>query len=229
MKHLLSVALLLLVITAAKAQTAKGDQNLGLSLSAATSNGNTSFNSAPASSKQTQRGFSISPNYSFFLADKLDAGIFAGFSTSKQNSDYTDGSGNSMAQDNHGFASSVYLRRYFLFKDKIGIRTGPFVMYQQNNSNSNQEIYYYQNGIQGHYTVSDKNKLSTYTGGVSMDLVYYPTPKIGLAAALGSLAYNHQIRQETANATSTSKTSTNQFSLSVTNSLQLSVYYVFGG
>jgi hypothetical protein len=229
MKHLLSVILLLLVITIAKAQTAKGDQNLGLFLGAGISNGNTSSGSNSPASKQTQHSFSVAPNYSFFLADKLDVGALLLFSTSKQNTVYVDGSGNSINDLSHGFGSSIYLRKYFLFKDKIGIRTGPFIMYQQNNDKANQEQYYYQNAVSSHYSIDNNYKSSFYSGGISMDLVYYPAPKIGLAAALGSLTYSHQTQRTTPNNASETKTSTNQFGLNVTNSLQLSIYYVFGG
>jgi len=223
MKHLLSLALLLLFVTIAKAQTEKGSQTLGLSFNILHYNGNTTSTDNSPNSKQTGTNFGIAPTYSYFLGNKLDIGVNVGYSTS-QNSNTVDNSDNSYKASSKGFYSMVRLRKYFLFEDKIGIRTGPFLSYQFNHDKTDQGIFYYQNNTPNYYTVSNDSRRNNYTGGISMDLVYYPTKKIGLAAAIGSLAYDHQTQN-----TTTSKISTNQFNLSFTNSLEFSVYYIFGG
>lgn len=200
----------IIAIHTAKAQTEKGSQMLGASFGFSTSSSNTKFfnNSTNAYDPSVHgkiKSYNIAPSYSYFIADKLDLGGSVGFGGSSQKY-----SGTSYAdQKSHGFNSSIYLRKYFLYDNKIGIRTGPYLSYES----TYQE--YSDNPVV-------KNHSDIYGGGIGLDFIYFPVKKLGLAARLGSANYYHQKSDENILGTS------NSFNLSFVNSLSLSVNYVFG-
>lgn len=209
-KKLLLIILSAITIQAAKAQTEKGTQNLGATFVVSTANtklNNLLFDNTIDHNNVKQKDYSISPDYSYFIADKLDiaVGLGYGYSNSKYNSD-----NDIHEQTGKAFTSSISLRKYFLFDNKIGIRTGPFLNYQKTKTNN---VY---------PTNTYKYDSDFYAGGVSLDFVYYPTKNIGLAANLGNVRYVHQ------KITGDTQGTNNAFNLSFTDNLTLSVYYVFG-
>jgi hypothetical protein len=212
-KKLLLVLLSIITIQAAKAQTEKGSQNLGLTFGVSTINSNNrNTNSLDNTYSQTdnikQTSYSFVPDYSYFIADKLDIGVGLGYGHS--NSKYNTNMDPTSEQISKSFSAIVSLRKYFLFDNKIGIRTGPFLRYQ----------IIKQENI---YTDSKNNYDSdVYAGGISMDFVYYPAKNIGLAAGLGNISYSHQKN------TGNTEGSFNVFGANFANNLSLSVYYVFG-
>ncbi|RWY57525.1 hypothetical protein [Mucilaginibacter gilvus] len=74
---------------AGRAQTQKGNQLLGGSLSLSTASGtNTEYSSVPGSAPDVfndkTHSFSIGPSYSYFLANNLDLGASLEYSSGKQ-------------------------------------------------------------------------------------------------------------------------------------------------
>jgi hypothetical protein len=214
-KKIFLVFVSIVAIQTVKAQTEKGSQMLGVSFGFSTSSSdskslNTNDNTYGVNSHGKQTTYNFATNYSYFIADKLDIGASIGYGQSKQ--EYTNSS-NWPLQKSHGFNSSIYLRKYFLYDNKIGIRTGPYLMY----ANSKQ-TYLNSDFTPGYYS-SDND---IYNGGIGLDFVYFPIKRLGLAAGMGNISYTHQITD------GYSKGTSNSFGLNFANSLNLSVNYVFG-
>lgn len=214
-KKLLLVLLSIITIQTAKAQTEKGSQNLGLTFGVSTTNTNArAFNNATNSLGDNMKikltTYSIVPEYNYFIANKLDIGVGLGYSYNRSKSYSGEIANND--QIYKSFFSTISLRKYFLFDNKIGIRTGPYLSYgksKQSYEDSNNQY------------ISSVNS-DIYGGGLGLDFVYYPAKNIGLAAGLGKLTYFHQ--KDTGSSVGTSNT----FNLSFVDNLSLSVYYVFG-
>jgi hypothetical protein len=214
-KKLLLVFVSIITINAAKAQTEKGNQSLGLSFGFSTTDFKTrdfnySTNDYDPEVKGKRNNYTIAPSYSYFIADKLDIGLAVGYSYSSQK--YDTNIYSSQNQSGKSFFSSINLRKYFLYDNKIGIRTGPYLSYQRNN-----QSYTYNNNNQPNYNTNS----NVYTGGVGLDFVYYPLKKLGLAAAMGNLNYSHQ------NTNGSTDGTYNSFNLSFANSLIFSVNYIW--
>ena len=215
-KKLLLVFLSIIAINAAQAQTEKDNQSLGLNFGLSTNNSNTrtlnyNTNNYDTEVKGKQKNYSISPTYSYFIADKLDVGLAVGYSYSSNK--YDNSSFSPQDQSGKSFFSSINVRKYFLYDNKIGIRTGPYLSYQRLS-----QSYTYSSNSQLNYNTNS----NVYTGGVGIDFVYYPLKKLGLAATMGNLNYSHQ------NTTGNTDGTYNSFNLVFANSLIFSVNYVFG-
>src|ERR1700761_8407616 len=128
---------LIIIITAilfsyqiSKAQTEKGSQTLGISTSLNLHNeSDVTMNQADNTtslSKSKITGFSIGPDYSYFIADKLDLG--ASLSYSSMN--YNNGANYPNNYDTKNYSGIIFLRKYFLYQNKLGFRAGPYVGYQ---------------------------------------------------------------------------------------------------
>lgn len=227
-KKLILLVLTVLGTFAAKAQTQQGNQLLGgfLNLNTEKTNyvnratgydvyGNTNYYPYTATSKTN--AFGIGPVYSYFVANNLDLGVTLGYNASKESVgvDVNNAPMNTYGKA-HSYAASVYLRRYFLYNDKIGIRTGPFASYGYTKN----EVDYDANPSAN--TFGDEK---TLTAGIGVDLVYFPTRRLGLASSLGSLSYQHDDNSLNVN----SHYKTNSFGLNLaTTSLTFSMFYVFG-
>ncbi|MFA6087283.1 autotransporter outer membrane beta-barrel domain-containing protein [Mucilaginibacter sp.] len=214
-KKLLLVFVSIITINAAKAQTEKGNQSVGLSFGLSTTDLKTrsinySTNDYDPEVKGKQNNYTISPNYSYFIADKLDIGLAVGYSYSSQK--YDTNMYSPQNQSGKSFFSSIRLRKYFLYDNKIGIRTGPHLSYQRLS-----QSYTYNINNQPNYNTNS----NVYTGGVGLDFVYYPIKKLGLTAAMGNLDYQHQ--KSSGNTSGTY----NSFNLSFANSLIFSVNYIW--
>jgi len=219
MKRLsISIIASLFIFQAAIAQNQKSDQTLGLGLDFSANSAN--FNYFGSSgyginyTRSSAAGFSTNLNYGYFLATNLDIGASAGFGSGATN--YTDHPSNAITKESDkNYFSSVYVRKYFLFNNKIGIRTGPYVAYQYFSTK-----YSYIPDTNPANNISGSN----YHAGIIADFVYYPSKKIGLAVNLGSLSYNYgklNYTQQSENVNGVNLAFLN-------NSLMLSAYYVFG-
>ncbi len=134
----ISIALCLLVLQAVNAQNQKGDQTLGLGLGFNTNNSTFNYQGTnPAEldyTTSTGASFNASPAYSYFIANNLDIGISGGLGSGTYNS--LDHTSNILTKEvNKNYSGSVYLRKYILYKNKIGIRMGPYLFYQYFNTN----------------------------------------------------------------------------------------------
>lgn len=212
-KKLLLLSFAVVTIKAAKAQTEKGTQNLGVAFHVSTSTSNTRdlnqlSNSYGDNQKGKQTSYGISPNYSYFIADKLDLSASLGYSHSVQSYDPNpNGQGKTTFND---YSASIALRKYYLFEDKIGIRTGPYISYDKI-----RDTYVYPE-------FKNQNNGDAYSGGIQLDFVYYPSKNIGLAAALANLNYTHQ------KFGGNTIGDQNAFNLNFVNYINLSIYYAFG-
>lgn len=210
-----------------KAQTQKGDQLLGGNIGFSIANGNTDYanfnnSSYNYSGKTKTNSFSIGPNYSFFIADDLDLGASAGYATQKTTYNYSvyNPATTILVNENkiQSVSGSVYLRKYFLYKQKIGVRTGPYAQYY---SSKYQNTYLDPSAVN-----NNTQKGYTVNAGLILDLVYFPTRRIGIASNLGSLAYSHyDIKNDSQSFSNHDKSNT--FGLGFTSALNLSVFYCF--
>jgi hypothetical protein len=212
-KKLILIVLSVITIHAAKAQTEKGSQSLGATFGVSVTNANTQNISPIDNSSTSTKGklttYSLSPSYSYFIADKLDLGAGIGYSFSKQTYDPPN---TQVLQRTLNYSANIFLRKYFLFDDKIGVRTGPYLNYQKS-----KQRYTYSTDI------GDSNfNTDTYGGGLGMDFVYFPAKNVGLAATIANLSYQHT------KYTDSTIGDSNQFSFSFVNYLAFSVYYIFG-
>ncbi|WP_454803652.1 hypothetical protein [Mucilaginibacter phyllosphaerae] len=214
-KKLLMVCVSVITIQTVKAQTEKGSQMLGASFSIMTlSSDSKSFDSGSSTYGPNYHGnvnrYAVTPNYSYFIADKLDLGVSVGYLYNHQK--YDNGQlYNINAYKERGYNASLYLRKYFLYDNKVGVRTGPYLSYQRSNITQS----YNENA-------DNVNKSNQYTGGVGLDFVYFPVKRLGLSAVMGNLNYSRQTY------TGSTEGSSNNFNLAFANSLILSVNYVFG-
>lgn len=212
MKKLLVVMLLCgVAIQASYAQTEKGTQNLGLSFGVSTSTTKypTGYPDNVVYSETKNNTYAIAPLYSYFVADKLDISIEAGLSlTNLDNSNFD------VVQKQRltSLSGTIQLRKYFLFNDKIGVRTGPTFTYQRGKRSFETTPDYEQPSVNS----------DTYTGGLRLDFVYYPFKKLGVASTISNVNYSYsKSRQDQY------KTTSKAFNANFVNSLNLSFFYIF--
>jgi len=221
-KLLILIAAFLLIIQFSNAQTSAGTQTLGVNLGFSFSKTNEMPNTQNAATGspfiEKYTTLSFGPSYSYFIANDLDLGASLGIASDLEtNSD--NNFGYPLKYTNNDFGGTIYIRKYFLYKSKFGIRTGPYISYDKSSYN-----YIYPSAQNSPGYNNHSNNLSA---GIKLDLVYYASKKIGFSATLANLAYNHsssnggyyQLNQNG-----------NGISLYTgTSALQISMFYVFGG
>jgi hypothetical protein len=227
-KFLIAIAVFLSAYQLSNAQTEKGTQTLGLNLGFSYNNSsdytiNIGDNSISTLNTKTTT-FSIGPNYSYFIQNNLEIGGSLSYSTSNATNIAATTEANAVA--NNGYATkessdnisaSLFIRRYFMYKNIIGFRTGGYIGYS---GGTNKDTY-----PPSVAAYNYNNTTTYYSAGANLDLVYFPSKKLGIAATLANLEYYHY------NANNNSQGHDNgdniTFSL-VNNGLTLSVFYVFG-
>jgi hypothetical protein len=219
-KSILLIAVFLLAAVISHAQTEKGNQTLGFNLQYSyNNNGGININPFDNSITNTNNKytvFSIGPAYSYFIADKLDLGATLSFGQTTYN--YSSVTDDIEKQVTRNFDAMIYLRKYFMFHDNFGLRTGPFVAYTKSENTNT-----YTGTASGNDTDSKTNQ---YDAGLRLDMVYYPSKHLGLAATLANLDYSHSTTDNGAQG----HTSGDGVNLAfINNGLSLSVFYVFGG
>ena len=216
-KSIFLIAAFLLAAVASQAQTEKGTQTLGLNLGFGYSK-TSGVNINPYDNSSTDAGskttsFSIGPAYSYFIADKLDLG--AALSYGQSNSTYSNTLNNPQKQTSYAFISSIYLRKYIMFGDKLGLRVGPYLGFEKGDNKTDYS------GTSAIY--SEDSKLTEFDAGARLELVYYPSKKLGFATSIASVNYDHT---KFDNGTF-GHTSTNNVSAAfINNNLSFSVFYV---
>jgi hypothetical protein len=218
-RSLILIPAFLFLVLISKAQTEKGNQTLGVNLGfgyydASGVNISTPDNSLTEQSTKFT-SFSVGPSYSYFIADNLDLGATLNYSLSN----YNYGPDNYLTkQDSKDYGGTIFLRKYVLYKNKIGFRVGPYLGY----SLADQKYIY-----SAQYNVSNSDsKSNSYEGGANLDLVYYPTEHLGVSVSLANLNYVHTKTNDGSQGFS----NTDQVNFNfVNNNLALSLLYVFGG
>jgi len=164
--------------------------------------------------------FNIGPNYSYFIADKLEIGAFLSYSSSSatNNSDNYAITNYLTKTSSDNFSGSLFIRKYFMYKNVVGFRTGGYIGYSGGSG---------KNTYTSAYTIYNYTSTTNYySGGANIDLVYYASKKLGIAATLANLEYYHY----TANNGSQGHDSGDNITFSFINSgLSLSVFFVLGG
>lgn len=218
-RSLILIPAFLFLAQISKAQTEKGSQTLGVNLSFGYYNTSGVNVSTPDNSLTAQStkftSFSVGPSYSYFIADNLDLGATLNYSLSN----YNYGPNNYLTkQDNKDYGGTIFLRKYVLYKNKIGFRVGPYLGY----SLDDQKYIY-----SAQYNVSNSDsKSNSYEGGANLDLVYYPTKNLGVSVSLANLNYVHTKTNDGAQGFA----NTDQVNFNfVNNNLAVSLLYVFGG
>lgn len=217
-KTIFLIAAFVFAAVIAHAQTEKGYQTLGANFSF-TSQKTTgiSINPYDNSSYDTSNkftSFGIGPSYSYFISNNLDLGAALSYS---QNTNTFPVGNNLERQSVHDYGGTIYLRKYFMFQDKIGLRAGPHVGYFHD---VNKITYGPFNSIYNENTRADN-----FSGGVNLDLVYYPSRHLGFTASLANLNYTHYKSDSGAQGHSDG----DYFNASLfNNGLSLSVFYAFG-
>lgn len=218
-KQFLAVAALALTFQLANAQTEKGRQNIGLNFTVTTSNQKSDFAVPPTGVSQVQTNkytdINVGPNYSYFIANNLDLGVGLGYGYTNQNNNAGSVTNKTI---NEGYSASLYLRKYVLYNNKFGFRTGGRVGYSHSDSK-----YTYNTTIP---TGTNQTKNNGYNAGLMFDLVYYPSSKLGITATLANAGYYHNKSTSDTNDHSTSDNFNFNF---INNGLGLSVFYTFGG
>lgn len=218
-RSLILIPAFLFLVQISKAQTEKGSQTLGVNLTFSYYNqsgvsANPYDNSLSAqSTKYTM--FSVGPVYSYFIADNLDMGATLNYSL---NNYYYGPADVATKQDNKDYGGTVFLRKYVLYKNKIGFRVGPYLGYSIGDQ---KYIYTGQNSVD-----NTDSKSHTYEGGADLDLVYYPTKHLGVSISLANLDYQHTRTNSGAQGFANSDEVNFDF---VNNNLAVSLLYVFGG
>ncbi len=201
MKKLTFLLLAALSGLTASAQTEKGKHWIGGSFSIEHSK--TDYTASPdhlnIGNNHKQNSFHIGPSYSYFVADKLSLNATAGYSHSHRDQSSIN---NPILQPlNHhtetitnGYFASVGFDKFFLYENKVGIKTGPSVYYYSSKSKTSSS-----DDNAGNFS-NDKTLLA----GISLDFVYFPVRKLGLIASLGRLDYMQHKSKSLYNTTKTS-------------------------
>jgi hypothetical protein len=225
-KILITVVVFLSAYQLSNAQTEKGTQTFGLNLGFGYNNSNDytiniADNNAVTTLNTKTTDFAIGPNYSYFIQNNLELGASLSYSTSNATNTTGDLSSTNDSyptkQSSDNISASVFIRKYFMYKNIIGFRTGGYVGYS---GGTNKDTY----------TPTDaganyNNTTMYYSAGANLDLVYFPSKKLGIAATLANLEYYHY----TANNNSQGHDNGDNITFSlVNNGLTLSVFYVFG-
>jgi hypothetical protein len=162
-------------------------------------------------------GFNAGPNYSYFIANKLDIGTSLNYGTSKQTYNELNNVANPTKQTNKNYGGTIYLRKYFMFQNKIGFRVGPYLGYNRGASSVN---YPAANAI-----YNNNNSFNDYTAAIDLGMVYFPSKKIGLSVTIANLSYDHSNGNNTHGGYSSQDSINFRF---INDGLSLSVFYVFG-
>lgn len=218
MKKLLILAAIFASAQMAHAQTEKENQTLGVNLqfSHSTSKGVSinPYDNAVTNIDQKYTQFAVGPNYSFFVADKLDLGA----SLLYTNTNNVNGEGYyPYQQKDHSYGGTIYMRKYFMYQNKVGIRTGPYLGYNHSYLKSTNSPV---------NAINDRTqKTNSYGGGVNLELLFYPVKQLGVSLMLANVNYNHY-KSDSGNQGKTDGDSVN--ASFINNGLGLSVFYVFG-
>jgi hypothetical protein len=223
-KNLFVCAALLLAFKISYAQTEKGTQTLGLDFGASRSTTNQSTINPVDNSTQSlgtaATNFTFGPNYSYFIADKLDIGAALSYQASTQTYTATsaaDNSGYPTKYSNKNFDATVYIRKYYMYKNMIGFRTGAYFIY----SDGTDKTTYL-----GTYAASSSSGTShQYDAQLRLDLVYYPSKRLGVSANIAEAGYSWYKANSVNQPNSSGDSANINF---VTDGLQLSVFYIFG-
>jgi len=222
-KLLLLTAIAFFALQIANAQTEKGDQTLGFNLNYTYHNDNqteiNTFDTTSSVARTKTTNFGIGPTYSYFIADKLDLGVSLAYNTNVEN-DYPINGEFGEKETVNIFDASIFLRKYCMYNNKLGVRFGPYLSYSYSNDND----------VSTDVNADPANNLDTKThnfdAGLNLDVVYFATKKLGFAATIGNLDYNHYSSKDTP--TGDHDKGDNLTLNFINSALSISMFFVFG-
>lgn len=203
------------------AQTQKGTRNLGLDLNYYSSKMNGTADQGTTTGTDYYRisTFTVGPTLGYFISDNLELGGTVSYHNSSQTQSQTGfGTQSGSKSSSNGVGVNAFIRKYVLYENKVGFRVGPYIGYGhaslKDESTSNFNISHQPDGTQ-----------TSYSAGATLDLLYYPSNRLGLAATLASANYSH-LKEKRGD--SREMTIDNWGISSWSRGLTLSVFYVFG-
>jgi hypothetical protein len=218
-KTLALAAAILFAYQISNAQTQKGKQTFGLDGFYSHSTNSSGYTYGGGGSSVEQKNMytnaRIGPSYGYFISDGLELGGSLFYSYSRQTYDsYAYPTTNFNETKTNTFGVTAYLRKYVLYQNKIGFRTGPYAGYQfEKNDYTN---------IPG---TGYGTKFTGYSAGANFDLVYYPTERFGLAATIANVSYSHTKSDNNPNNHSSDQNFSARF---INSGLGLTFFYTFG-
>ena len=198
MKKLTLLLLAALSGLSASAQTEKGKQWIGGSFAAGHNKIQESLNYTEVGLMQAtrkQNSFQLGPSYTYFVADKLSLSAEVAYTHAHSDQTYDNSTNPQMNNGTaetttNGYNASIHLDKYYLYDNKVGIRTGPYAQYYTAKAKTG--------GMSDFAAMPYDSK--GFGAGLSLDFVYFPTKKIALIATLGGLGYS-KTKYESENST----------------------------
>lgn len=219
-KLMFFIAAFLFVYQSSNAQTAKGDQTLGIDMGFTYSKSSqyqiNPYDNTSGTSNGKTTNFNIGPNYSYFIANNLDIGASLSYYTSTT-TNTTDIFNNLTKEFDRSYGGEIFLRKYLMYANKIGIRAGAYAGYFRQTS----QAFYVASDSYANYNANTNN----YLGGLDLALVYYPSKCLGISLNLANLEYLHAKTDATTQGNSSSN---NIYFNYVNDGLGASIFYVFG-
>ena len=189
MKKSFFILFAVFLMQTAYSQTEKGKMFIGGQLSL-TRNTNSVLDSLISIDNNTG-GFSISPDFGYFIKDNLAIGATLSFETSDQTQNYNDYQFSSSTKTINKYNTTSY--GVGLFARQYYNITGNFKFYLNGGIN-----YEYQttmtstkftNPYPNNYPYNQENHINNYSINITPGLVYFISPKIGIQTTFGSLNY----------------------------------------
>ena len=160
--------------------------------------------------------FQLAPSVGYFVAENLAVGLNLGYTATKNKYTSTFSSSPSDLAPNVTFRSGAYVQYYKMLTDQFGLVGTLGGGYQYNRTTN---VF----GPAGNMSTNE-TKQKGYYASLTPGIVYFPVPKLGISATLGSLAFSRL--KETPNA---SEPVTTDFGASFgLNQLQFGGTYYFG-
>lgn len=188
MKKFLLLALLAAGTEAAQAQSIPaGTISLGGSVGYSRFNykSNTSYNNTNYSTETNSSQFSFTPSVGYFLQDNLAVGLSLGYSANRRNYTTYSPSSNSVRAELDPTTTlrvGPYVQYYKMISEQFGVLgtlSGGYQNshnYEYNGNNANASIVEY--------------KGSGYYADLTPGIIFFPIPKFGISASIGSLSFN---------------------------------------
>jgi len=183
-KNFLLLTSLVGITTAAHAQTAipAGTVSLGGNVGYFRHTTSAQVAGSTISSESVSSQFQIAPSVGYFVADNLAIGLSLGYVATKNTYTSTFAGTSPDLAPNINLRSGAYVQYYKMLTDQFGLVGTLGGGYQYNRTT-------YVFGPAGN-TGSGETKQKGYYASLTPGIVYFPFPKLGISATLGSLAYS---------------------------------------
>jgi hypothetical protein len=178
-KQLLTLVAVCAIAMAANAQTEKGNNLIGGSLSISSSK-------TESSNFEKRNSYSINPSYAHFFSRNLAIGLIAGASYSKNFNSNFDSNTNitsTRTSKQKTFSVGPIVRYYVDIVDKLkafGQFSGTIGFAKTNETGS----------IPYNYSIMPNAKFTQYNASLRPGLVFFPTKKFGIELGFSLLSYN---------------------------------------